>query len=324
MVKETSMNVLILSNTFDPHGVKASLAPDFPELNFWAVAEEADVGDRIEETDVLITVRISDDLLSRAKNLKWIQAMIAGTERIEGLKSLKARKDILLTSARGIHGPQMSEMAIMLMIALTKQFPLVLRNQERRVWESWPSPILAGKTVGILAVGTIGKAIAKKCRAFDMTVLGVGPHPREEEDIDRFYSLDDLHFVLSQADYFIAVAPSKPDNQNLMNAQAFSKMKSTSFFINMGRGELVDENALLQTLKARGIAGAALDCFKQEPLPKEHPFWGLDNLILTPHIGGVSDVYVQQAARIIRKNIKRFLEGDQENMINIVPRTDSR
>lgn len=312
------MNVLILSPLFDPYELKAILAPEFPELTFWAVADEADVGDRIEKTDVLITINVSDALLGRAVNLKWIQAMIAGTEKIESLAAFKARRDILLTSTRGIHGPQMSEMAVMLMIALTKQFPRILRNQERRVWESWPSPILAGKTVGILAVGTIGKAIAQKCRAFEMTVLGVGPHPREEACVDRFYHLDDLHQVLSQVDYFISVAPSKPDNRNMMNALAFSKMKSTAFFINLGRGELVDQDALLQTLKARRIAGAALDCFKQEPLPKEHPFWGLDNFILTPHIGGVSDVYVQQAARIITKNIKCFLKGDQENMLNIV------
>jgi phosphoglycerate dehydrogenase-like enzyme len=111
--------------------------------------------------------------------IRWISdfSAISGTEKMEGLASFKARKDILLTSARGIHGPQMSEMAIMLMIALTKQFPRILHNKKRRIWEKWPSPILAGKTAGILAVGTIGKAIARKCRAFEMKVLGVGPTP---------------------------------------------------------------------------------------------------------------------------------------------------
>jgi phosphoglycerate dehydrogenase-like enzyme len=108
-----------------------------------------------------------------------------------------------------------------------------------------------------------------------------------------------------------------------MDARAFSEMKPSAYFINMGRGELVDEDALLQTLKARRIAGAALDCFRQEPLPKKHPFWKLDNLILTPHVGGASDINVQQAVRIIRENLKHFLKGNQNKMINIIPRIDS-
>jgi len=314
------MNVLILCAAFDPQEFKNLLASDFPDLTFMAMADEADVGDFIEETDVLITLRFSDSLLDRAKNLKWIQSIITGTDYIENLPSFKDRQDLILTSSRGIHGPQMSEMAIMLMIALNRQFPRFLRNKDRRVWESWPAPILAGKTVGILGVGAIGEAIAKKCKAFEMTVLGVDPFPRKIDAVDTFHDLDQLHDVMSKVDYFISVAPSKPDNQNIIDTKAFSKMKPTAFFINMGRGELVDEEALFQVLKERKIAGAALDTFRQEPLPPDHPFWELDNLIITPHVGGRSDIYVRQAVEIIRENLKRFIKGEIDKMMNVVPR----
>ena len=315
------MNVLILCSAFDPQEFKDFLVSDFPDLTFLAVADEADVGDFIEEADVLITLRVSDSLLGNAKNLKWIQSVITGTDYIESLPSFKDRKEMILTSSRGIHGPQMSEMAIMLMVALNRHFPRFLRNQDRRVWESWSAPILAGKMVGILGVGAIGEAIAKKCKTFEMTVLGVDPFPRKIDAVDMFYDLDQLHEVMSKVDYFISVAPSKPDNQNIIDVKAFSKMKPTAFFINMGRGELVDEDALVQALKERKIAGAALDTFRQEPLPPEHPFWGLDNLIITPHVGGRSDIYVQQAVKIIRENLKHFIKGEKEKMINIVPRS---
>ena len=314
------MNVLILSSEHDPHELKGRLAPDFPDLTFLAVNDESEVGDFIEKADILVALRISDSLLARARNLKWIQSTITGTDYIEKLPSFKARKELILTSSRGIHGPQMSELAIMFMIAMNRQFSRLVRNQDRRVWEPWPTSILSGKTAGILGVGAIGEAVAKKCKAFEMTVLGVDPFPRPIDSVDSFYGLDALHEVMSKADYFISVAPSKPDNQNIFDAGAFSRMKPTAFFINMGRGELVDEGALLKVLKERKIAGAALDTFRQEPLPPDHPFWGLDNLVITPHIGGRSDIYVQQAAVIIRKNIEHFIKGEKEKMINVVPR----
>jgi D-2-hydroxyacid dehydrogenase (NADP+) len=314
------MNIVILSSVFDAHEFLSYVTPDFPEVTFLAAREEAEIGDFIEKTQVLAAIRISDSLLGPAKNLKWIHSLIAGTDYIENLSSFKARKDIILTSSRGIHGPQMSEMAIMLMISMNRQFPRFVRNQDRRVWERWPTKMLYGKKVGILGVGAIGQAIAEKCKAFEMTVLGIDPFPREIDAVDEFYDVDELHQVLSQVDYFISVAPSTPDNQNMLNAEAFSRMKPSAFYINMGRGEVVDEDALIQALKGGKIAGAALDTFRQEPLPPEHPFWGMENVIITPHVGGMSDTYVEQAVGIFRENLRRFLKGEREKLINVIPR----
>jgi len=314
------LNVLILSSVFDPQEFKDCLIPDFPEATFRAVREENEVDEFIEGTEVLVAHRFSDFLLRRARELKWIHCTITGTDSIEGLPSFQARKHIILTSSRGIHGPQMSEFAILLMISMNRRFPRFVGNQNRRVWESWASPVLCGKKVGILGVGAIGQSIAEKCKAFQMTVLGVDPYPRVTDAVDEFFGPDSLHLVMSVVDYLICVLPSTPVTRNMLDAEAFSKMKRTAFFINLGRGDVVDEDALVQILKDRKIAGAALDAFRQEPLPQEHPFWGMDNVIITPHVGGKSDIYVRQAVEIFQKNLRRFLGGERKDLINLVPR----
>ena len=315
------MNVLILGKEQDAHEYKSYLTEDFPQVNFFSVWEESEVGDLIEKADVLVCLRISDALLSRAKKLKWIQCVISGTNYIEELPSFQARKEIILTSSRGIHGPQLSELCIMFMIAMNRKFPQFIRNQDRRLWDRWPTSLLLNKKVGILGVGVIGEAIARKCKAFEMTVLGIDVIRRTVDAVDVFYGLDGLSKVASEADYFISVVPATPENEKMLNAGFFSRMKPTAFFISLGRGEVVDEDALIDALRERRIAGAALDTFCQEPLPADSPFWGLDNIIITPHVGGMSDIYVQQAVKIFQENLRRYLKGERRNLLNWIPRT---
>lgn len=319
-LEDRTVNVLIFSPVFDPQAYEKQLKPDFPEVNFLSARNEGDADDFIVKADALIGFKFPDEIINRARNLQWIQMMTAGTDSVERLPSFNARKDILLTSVRGIHGPQVSELAVLLMIALNRKFPQVVRNQDRRIWQGWASPLLKGKKVGIVGVGAIGKEIAHKCKTFEMTVLGVDPYPGKIDAVDCFFHSDDLHAVMSEVDFLISSAPSTTANQDIFNALAFSKMKSTAYFINLGRGALVDEDALFDVLRNRKIAGAALDTFKQEPLPPDHPFWRLDNLIITPHIAGRSDIYVEQAVEVIHENLMRFLSGEKENMLNIVPR----
>lgn len=314
------VNVVILSSELDPQEFKNYLTSEFPDVTFWAAREESEIEVFIEKADVLVAHRISDSLLRRAEKLKWIHCTITGTDFIENLSSFQSRKDIILTSSRGIHGPQMSEFAIVLMVALNRQLPRLVRNQDRQVWERWSSPVLQGKTVGILGVGAIGQSIAEKCKAFQMTVLGVDPYPSETDAVDEFYGPDKLHFVVSKVDYLISVLPSTPRTRNMLDREAFSKMKKTAFFINLGRGDVVQEEALVQILKDRKIAGAALDTFCQEPLPREHPFWKMNNVIISPHVGGKSDTYTRKAAEIFQDNLRRFLGGEKADLVNLISR----
>ncbi|MEW6665376.1 MAG: D-2-hydroxyacid dehydrogenase [Thermodesulfobacteriota bacterium] len=314
------MNVLIYICEHDAEEFKSYLTQEFPDVTFVTTREEAAAAELIDKAEVLVALRFSDSLLGRAKNLKWIHTIITGTNYIEELPSFQARKDLIFTSTRGIHGPQMSELAILFMIALNRKFHQVVRNQDRRVWSRWPTALLQDKTVAILGVGVIGESLARKCKAFEMTVIGVDPVQRQVDAVDRLYGMDRLHQAMAEADYVVDIAPSTPDSRKMIDGAALDRMKPTAFFINIGRGETVDEDALLQALKERKIAGAALDVFRQEPLPPDHPFWGLDNLVLTPHVGGVADIYLKQAVGVFKENLRRYLRGERRNLVNFIER----
>jgi phosphoglycerate dehydrogenase-like enzyme len=310
------MKLLILDDSAKDY--KKSLESLFPEIRIRAVKKEEEIGDTIGEIDILFCTRISDESIQKALKLKWIQAKTTGVDYLVNLPSLK--KETLVTSTRGIHGPQMSEMAILLMLALNRNFPQIVRNQDLKVWERWPGRLLYQKKVGILGVGVIGEEIARKCKAFGMTVFGFDIIKRQIDPLDFFCRPEDLLKVIPELDYFIIVAPLTPRTHKMIGFEAISSMKSTAFLINLGRGEIVDEEALIHSLKERRIAGAALDVFWKEPLPKNHLLWEFKNLLITPHIGGVSDIYVEQVLSIFEKNLRRFLRGERRSLINLVER----
>lgn len=310
------MNVLVLDKLAE--GYKKALNERFPELVVHAAAKEEDVGEFIGRADILLCARISDALMQKAVNLKWIQAVTTGTDYLTRLPSLK--KDVLITTTRGIHGPQMSEMAFLLMLALNRNLPQVVKNQEKAHWENWPSKLIWKKKVGIFGVGVIGEELARKCKAFAMEVLGIDVVKRQLECIDRWYGPEDIIEVARQVDFLILVAPNTPQTEKIVGAKVLSSMKPTAYLINIGRGELVDEPALIDALNTGTIAGAGLDVYWQEPLPKEHPLWRAKNLIAMPHMGGPSDVYVEQAMAVMEENFRRYLKGERKNLINVVER----
>ena len=322
------MKLLIVNK--DAAYIKEKLKPKFPELTIHAACLSADIDGSlrkgsaeyeefvkfVEETEILITIRFPDDLMQRAKNLQWIQCMISGVDFILALPSL--REGVLLTSTKGIHSPQMSELAFLFMLNLSRKYSHMLRNQEKRRWARWPQSLLFKKSVGILGVGTIGKEIARKCKAFDMVVYGVTSKKRKIECVDHSYGPDGLIDVMSRVDYFINILPSTPLTRHMIGEREIAAMKPTAFLINIGRGDTVSEEALIRALKERKIAGAGLDVFWEEPLPEGSPFWNMDNVLITPHIGGLSDIYVDQALPVFEENLRRYLRGERKSLINFV------
>jgi D-2-hydroxyacid dehydrogenase (NADP+) len=293
-----------------------ALKPKFPEIFIHAATKEEEVGDFIEQTDILLTIRISDGLIKKASKLQWIHAVTTGVDYLVNLPSL--RKEVLITSSRGIHGPQMSEMAFLLMLALNRNFPQLVRNQAQRVWERWPAKLLYQKKVGIIGIGVIGEEIALKCKVFGMTVFGIDIVKRKVDAVDYFHGPEELSRVVQEVDYLIIVVPNTPQTQRMVGPEVLSSMKSTAFLINIGRGEVVDEDALIHALETGKIAGAALDTFSTEPLPKEHPLWGMKNVIITPHVGGLSDISVEQVVSVFEKNLRSFLRGEKSNLNNLI------
>jgi phosphoglycerate dehydrogenase-like enzyme len=310
------MNLLILEQRAEEY--KKALSLKFPDMVIHATTQEAQVGKFIEQADILMTIRVSDDLIKKASKLKWVHAMTTGVDYIVKLPSLK--KEVILTSTRGIHGPQVSEMAFLLMLALNRNFPEVVRNQDKGVWERWPGKLLWRKKVGILGVGVIGEEIARKAKAFGMEVFGIDIIKRKLDCIDVFYGPEDIVKVAKDLDYLVIVAPNTPETEKIVDSKVLSAMKPTAFLLNLGRGELVDEEALIRVLKSGKIAGAGLDTYLQEPLPKGHPFWGMKNVIVSPHVAGMSDIYVEQVLTIFEENLRRFIKGEKRNLINLVER----
>jgi D-2-hydroxyacid dehydrogenase (NADP+) len=308
------MNILILEQNAEEY--KKALQPKFPEISIHAAKKEDEIGDFIEKMDILLTFRISDELIQRASKLQWIQSLATGVDHIINLPSL--RKEVVVTSTRGIHGPQMSEMAFLLMLSLNRNFPQMVRNQDQGVWERWPAKVLYQKKVGILGMGIIGEEIANKSKVFGMSVYGIDIIRRKIEAVDYFYGPEDILKVAAVVDYFNIVAPYTAQTYQIVNERVLLAMKPTAFLINIGRGELINEEDLIRALKSGKIAGAALDVFCQEPLPSDHPFWKMKNVIVTPHVGGMSDIYMEQALTIFEENLRQFLRGERENLINLV------
>ena len=314
------MNFLIIDEPDYAARYRRYLEPSFPQVRFTEVHSEEAARGPIRETDILLSYAnfISDDLIRLASRLRWIQAQTTGVDGIVDLPSLD--KQVIVTSTRGIHAPPVSELAVLMMLALNRDLPGNVRNQERRIWDRWPGKVLHRKTVGILGVGTISATLARQCKAFGMQVIGFTATPRNTENFDRMVPRGDLVRIAPELDYLVILAPLSPATRNIVDEKVFAAMKPTSYLINVGRGGIVKEDALLEALRAEQIAGAGLDAFANEPLAADHPFWSMENVIITPHVGGRYDQIVDYKLPIFERNLRCFLDGDYEHMMNIVPR----
>jgi D-2-hydroxyacid dehydrogenase (NADP+) len=319
------MNILILLTL--PKEVRGeyhhAIRDAFPEHTVDLVENVALIDRYLPDADVLITFaphlrERADDVFRAANKLKWVQALGTGVDNIADRPAL--RSDVILTRMHAIHGPPMAEAALMAMLALSRDLPRIIRNQQNRHWERWPARLLEGKTVGILGIGAIAEVLAPRCRMMGMRVIGITSSPRDVAGFDRMVSRDDLAQAVRELDYFVLLMPYSKDTHHLVNARVLAAMKPDAYLINLARGGVVDEDALLEVLHFGGIAGAALDVFSQEPLPQDHPFWTLPNVLITPHVGGFNDGYASQAIPLVLENIRRFAAGDFNNMVNVVKR----
>ena len=314
-------NLLIIVSHPEPIRKKylESVREKFPDLTVNLADHHSKVQPYIAKAEIIMAYppNVTDHVLRAGANIKWIHALTTGTDSIERLLSLKP--EMLLTSTRGIHGAPMSEATLMSMLALARKFPLLLKNQERHAWERPMGSLLDGKTVGIFAMGIIGRAFAPKCKALGMKVVGINRSPLPKvEGVDRMLGWEEGLRALPEFDYVVSFIPATPQTRGLAGTKFFAAMKSSAYFVNFGRGEVVDEGALIEALKNKQISGAALDVFDPEPLPPESPLWSAPNCIITPHVGGFFDEYPQRALPIFYENMSRYLAGDYQNMINLV------
>ena len=298
---------------------RARFSLAFPDLQIDVVSSRDRLGSALADADVLLTFgqmmkNLKLDLVE-ARNLKWVQALGTGLDGITDQPALKP--GVTVTSLHGVHGAPVSEAALASMLALSRDLPGAVRAQDEHQWKRWPARLLHSKTVGILGIGVIAEALAPKCKTMGMTVIGITSKPRVVAGFDRVHAMSELPGVLPGLDYLVLLTPYSAATHHMIDAKVFAAMKPTSYFINVARGGVVDEEALVEALRNKKLAGAALDVFSQEPLPPEHPLWDFKNVIITTHQGGFCDTYVDLAMPILEHNMSCFLKGDLKGMINV-------
>jgi phosphoglycerate dehydrogenase-like enzyme len=272
----------------------------------------------LSDIDVLISfaIELTDDFYRRATRLQWIQCLATGVDQILRCPSL--RPDTVLTSGRGAHGAPMRETVVYLMMAVSRDVKTLVEEQKAHVWNRRFYSLFAGKTAVIVGVGVVGTAIGQLLRAFGMHVIGVTRTTRAVEGFDEMMPTDRLIEAASRADFLINVLPANADNALLFDRAVFTAMKPTAYYISAGRGQTVDEPALIAALRERRIAGAGLDVFQTEPLPADSPFWDLPNVFITPHLGGYTIEYEDLIMPLIVDNMRMFVAGRHSEMRNIV------
>ncbi len=297
---------------------KSRLGPKFPSLEIRTAADARAAEPSVGDAEAILAMghHFNDRLVGAAKRLKWIQAFTTGMDQIVGLKSL--RPEVVVTSMRGIHGPQMSEMAFLHMLALSRSYRSISRNQDKGVWERFPQHRLCDKTAVIVGVGLIAEALAPRCKAFGMHVIGVSGAPRPVPGFDRMMPRGELERAAGLADFLIVLAPDIPENRRFVSARVIAAMKPSAFLVNVARGPVCDEDAILDAVRAKRIAGAGLDVFCEEPLPPEHPFWREERILITPRQSGGTADYHELALPTIEQNLKCFADKRFSDMINVV------
>ncbi len=292
----------------------------FPTLDIHTAATLRDIAIPLDQIDVLVAfgVAIDDALIAGARNLKWIQSLATGVDHF--LKAPGLRSQTLLTSARGIHGAPMRETVALLILGVTRNVERLVDHRHARIWERGePWPLLAGKSALVVGSGVSGSAIGKLLQAFGMSTTVATRTPRAVEGFDHVVALSGLVEAVSKADFLIDVLPGGPEYAGVVSRAVFQAMKPSSVFINVGRGETVDEPALIEALRTGRIAGAGLDVVARTPLAQDSPLWDMPNVFLSPHIGGYFREYEAHMMPILMENMRLFLAGRGGDMRNLVP-----
>jgi phosphoglycerate dehydrogenase-like enzyme len=258
----------------------------------------------VEEMDILYTWGFPTELLPLAKRLRWVQVMGAG---VNAFLDTPFPPKVVLTRAEGVFGPWMAEYAFGWMLWASQRTETLRAAQRLRRWEPLTPALLRGKTLGVVGVGSIGRVIATVGRTFQMQVLGLSRTGRRIPEVDKVYRRPAFHEFLAASDYVVLVVPLTPETRGILGEPELHAMRPEAWLINVGRGALIQEPALVRALQERWIAGAVLDVFSEEPLPLEHPFWGMPNVVVTPHISGPS--VAEEIAPIFNENLRRFLTG---------------
>ena len=275
---------------------------------------------QLPETEVLCSFSVPKHWRELAPHLRWLQYPGAGIDGLRSSGLLDEQSGVVVTSAAGIHATTISEYVFGSMLMFNWNWPQMVRLQDSHLWArsaGWYNlggRELAGQTLGVVGMGNIGRRIAQVGRAFGMRVLGIrrafGGAGASDPDLDQGYAPSALRELLGQSDYVVLSVPLTPETDHLIGEEELRSMKSNAYLVNIARGRVVDEQSLIRALREGWIAGAGLDVAEVEPLPSNSPLYTMPNVILTPHIAGVSVHYDGRLAELFADNLRRYRSGE--------------
>jgi phosphoglycerate dehydrogenase-like enzyme len=286
------------------HGIDVSWL-EYPEFR-----PDLDYAGLLARAEVLVAHRIPPDLVARAPHLRWIQFTSAGVDHL--WQPSLGEPHLTVTSAKGIHAYPMAEFVMSCLLVFTKGWRRLLRQQNEHRWNRFVLDEVHGKTIVLLGAGEIARGIARLAKVFGMHVIGVRRRESSEglpPELDEHFSVSALEQLLPRGDYIVASLPLTAKTRGLLNEQAFRAMKPSAIFVNVGRGRTVDQKALVRALQEGWIAGAALDVFEREPLSPDDPIWDVPNLLVSPHMGPDTPMYMERMTDLLCDQLLRYAES---------------
>jgi phosphoglycerate dehydrogenase-like enzyme len=273
----------------------------------------------VKNAEVLMGWMFDKEIFHAAKRLKWFHAASTGVDTFLFPEFVESQ--VILTNSSGIASVPMSEMAMTFILCFAKKIPRLMRLKTDKRWIRHGTfrgvEELAGKTLGVLGLGNVGMQVAWRAKWFDMRVIAVERSAiRKPIYVDEILGVEDLDLLLAESDYFVITVPLTSETRHMIGEKQLKLMKSNAYLINVSRGGVVDEKALVKALREGWIAGAGLDVFEKEPLPEESELWDLENVIITPHVSGSTPHYAERLTALFCKNLKRYIEG--RPLINVV------
>lgn len=273
----------------------------------------------IPQTDIFLNViggkNLTREMWPQAERLKWIHVGAAGVDDV--LFPELVESPVVVTNCRGIHASTISEHVFAMILAFARGLFKFQRDRGVRKWDRRGVSEVHGKTLGVVGLGGIGKEVARRGKCFGMNVIGIKRDTgKPVEFVDELVAPDRLIEVFPRMDYVVLSVPLTPETRGMIGERELAAMKRTAYLINIARGKIVDQDALIRALKAGTIAGAGLDVFEEEPLPEDSDLWSMENVIFTPHVAGTFSENVEKITEVFVLNLKRFLNG--QPMVNVV------
>lgn len=298
-----------------PTWLRQKLQQAYPDFIVDQLQSYDRVPEEIVDTDVFIGWSLRPEQFKIASRLKWIHSPAAAVHQLMYPELIKS--NVILTNSTGVHGPVVAEHAIAVLLAMAKRLPQAMHYQAHKIWaqelmwNEYPRPReVAGATVLVVGLGGIGREFATRAKALGMKVIAVRENPAKGAGpADEVYGPEKIDELLPQADYVLLCTPVTPATNAIINRDRLNKMKHSAYLINVARGPLVDDAALVEALQQDRIAGAALDVFVEEPLPPDSPYWSLNNVLITPHTAAVTEKLWERHYDLIVENLNRFIAG---------------